>query len=181
MLPSANAMELIEQGKAEVELIRELIDDVLFLSELETGRAVVSLASTRAAPIVRGVMEAVAEQAVRAGVTLSFELDEDAEVPLRPRMLRVVAENLAENAIRYAGDGSRFAITLAREPAETVIVAADDGVVPARRTSSGSSSVSTAPTGLGPHAAPASGSRSSSTSSRAPVARSRLRARRGKA
>ena len=128
LLPSANMIELIEQGKGEVELIRELIDDVLFLSELETGRAVVSLASTRAAPIVRGVMEAVAEQAVRAGVTLSFELDENAEVPLRPRMLRVVLENLAENAIRYAGDGTRFAVTLGREPGETVIVAADDGV-----------------------------------------------------
>ena len=44
-LPSANVDELLEQGKSEVENIRELIDDVLFLSELETGRAVVSLAS----------------------------------------------------------------------------------------------------------------------------------------
>jgi signal transduction histidine kinase len=128
LLPSANASELIERGKAEVEQIRELIDDVLFLSELETGRAVVSLASTRAAPVVREVLDAVDEQAVRAGVTLSSELDEDAEVPLRPRMLRVVLENLAENAIRYAGDGTRFSITLAQEPEETVIVAADDGV-----------------------------------------------------
>jgi signal transduction histidine kinase len=128
LLPAADTHDLIERGKAEVEQIRELIDDVLFLSELETGRVVVSLASTRAAPIVRGVVEAVAEQAVRAGVTLSYELDEDAEVPLRPRMLRVVLENLAENAIRYAGDGTRFSITLVREPAETVIVAADDGV-----------------------------------------------------
>ena len=128
LLPSADAHDLIEQGKAEVEQIRELIDDVLFLSELETGRAVVSLASTRAAPIVREVMEAVAEQAVRAGVALSFEVDEDAQVPLRPRMLRVVLENLAENTFRYAGEGASFSIVLAREPGETVIVAADDGV-----------------------------------------------------
>src|SRR5438552_16056742 len=128
LLPSVNAAELIEQGKAEVEQIRELIDDVLFLSELETGRAVVSLASTRAAPIVREVMAAVAEQAVRAGVTLGSEVDEEAEIPLRPRMLRVVLENLAENAIRYAGDGARFSITVGREPGETVIIAADDGV-----------------------------------------------------
>ena len=65
---------------------------------------------------------------MRAGVTLSAEVDEEAEVPLRPRMLRVVLENLAENAIRYAGDGTRFSITLGREQGETVIVAADDGV-----------------------------------------------------
>jgi two-component system, OmpR family, phosphate regulon sensor histidine kinase PhoR len=128
LLPSANVEELITQGKVEVEQIRELIDDVLFLSELETGRAIVSLASTRAAPVLHQVMDAIAEQAVRAGVTLSSEVDEDAEVPLRPRMLRVVLENLAENAIRYAGDGARFSITLSREPGETLIIAADNGV-----------------------------------------------------
>src|SRR5206468_12643124 len=45
-LPDADPLELIEQARAEVELVRELIDDVLFLSELETGREVVSLGST---------------------------------------------------------------------------------------------------------------------------------------
>jgi len=127
-LPSVNVDELIEQGKAEVEQITELIDDVLFLSELETGRAVVALTSTRVAPIVQEVLAGVAEPALRAGITLGSELDEEAEAPLRPRMLRVVLENLAENAIRYAGDGATFSIRLAREGSETVIRAVDDGI-----------------------------------------------------
>jgi two-component system phosphate regulon sensor histidine kinase PhoR len=126
-LPSANVDELLEQGKAEVEQIRELIDDVLFLSELETGRAVVSFASTPAAPVVREVLEALAERALRAGVTLRSEVDEGVEVPLRPRMLRVVLENLAENAIRYAGDGVTFSISAGREGDDVVIAASDDG------------------------------------------------------
>ena len=113
-LPSANVDELLEQGKAEVENIRELIDDVLFLSELETGRAVVSLASIPAAPVVRQVMDGLAERASRAGVMLKTELDDEAQVPLRPRMLRVVIENLAENTIRYAGDGVTFSISVER-------------------------------------------------------------------
>jgi two-component system phosphate regulon sensor histidine kinase PhoR len=127
-LPSVNVEELIEQGKAEVEQIRELIDDVLFLSELETGRAVVALTSTRVAPIIEEVLAGLAEPALRAGITLGSELDEDAEVPLRPRMLRVVIENLAENAIRYAGDGASFSIRLAREGGEILIRAADNGI-----------------------------------------------------
>jgi two-component system phosphate regulon sensor histidine kinase PhoR len=126
-LPSVNADELIEQSKAEVEQIRELIDDVLFLSELETGRAVVSLASTPAAPIVHEVVVALAERAARAGVTLSAEVDEGVEMPLRPRMLRVVLENLAENAIRYAGDGTHFSISLGRVGDEVLLTAADNG------------------------------------------------------
>ena len=128
MLPSANVDELLEQGKAEVENIRELIDDVLFLSELETGRAVVSLASIPAAPVVRHVMDGLAERASRAGVLLKVELDDEAHVPLRPRMLRVVVENLAENAIRYAGDGVTFSISVERAGDDVLIVAADDGV-----------------------------------------------------
>jgi two-component system, OmpR family, phosphate regulon sensor histidine kinase PhoR len=127
-LPSVNVDELIEQGKAEVEQIRELIDDVLFLSELETDRAVVSLTSTRAAPIVREVLDGLSENAIRAGITLGAELDEEADVPLRPRMLRVVIGNLAENAIRYAGDGATFSMRVGRDGDETVITAADDGV-----------------------------------------------------
>ena len=127
-LPSANVDELLDQGKAEVENIRELIDDVLFLSELETGRAVVSLASIAAAPVVRQVMDGLSERASRAGVQLKVELDEEAEVPLRPRMLRVIVENLAENTIRYAGDGVTFSLSVARVDDDVVIVAADDGV-----------------------------------------------------
>jgi signal transduction histidine kinase len=73
-------------------------------------------------------MEPLAERASRAGVTLKVELDEQAEVPLRPRMLRVVIENLAENTIRYAGDGVTFSIAVTRVGDDVVIVAADDGV-----------------------------------------------------
>ena len=127
-LPSADVDELLDQGKAEVENIRELIDDVLFLSELETGRAVVSLASIAAAPVVRQVMDGLAERASRAGVELKIELDEQAQVPLRPRMLRVIVENLAENTIRYAGDGVAFSLSVERVDNDVVIVAADDGV-----------------------------------------------------
>src|SRR5262245_61916054 len=127
-LPSADVDELLDQGKAEVENIRELIDDVLFLSELETGRAVVSLASIVAAPVVRQVMDGLAERASRAGVELKVELDEQAQVPLRPRMLRVIVENLAENTIRYAGDGVTFSFSVERVDDDVVIVAADDGV-----------------------------------------------------
>ena len=43
-------------------------------------------------------------------------------------MLQVVGENLAGNAIRYAGEGSTFTLTCRDEPDAHVIVAEDDGV-----------------------------------------------------
>lgn len=76
LLPGEDVHELVEQAQAEVAQIRELIDDVLFLSELETGHEVVGLGSTHAFPVVAEIVESLAEPAARAGVTVVVDADE---------------------------------------------------------------------------------------------------------
>jgi two-component system phosphate regulon sensor histidine kinase PhoR len=127
-LPDADLESLVEQARAEVGQIRELIDDVLFLSELESGREVVALGSTVVLPLLEEVAEAIAEQAARAGVSVRGVGDAQAEIPLRPRMIRVIATNLAENAIRYAGPGATCTLSVSREDGATMLAASDDGV-----------------------------------------------------
>jgi signal transduction histidine kinase len=127
LLEGADFDALIEQARGEVDQIGELIDDVLFLSELETGREVVGLGSTRALPILREVAVGSAEQSVRAGVAVEVEGDETVELPLRPRMIRVIASNLVENAIRHAGTGATSKLCLQRMAGEVVLEASDDG------------------------------------------------------
>jgi signal transduction histidine kinase len=53
--------------------------------------------------------------------------DERIEVPLRPRMLRVVAGNLMQNALRYAGPGATFRLSVTRENGQVVLTAEDNG------------------------------------------------------
>jgi two-component system phosphate regulon sensor histidine kinase PhoR len=126
-LPGADAHALVEEARGEVDRIRELIDDVLFLSELESGRAVVALGSIRALPVLEQVLAGLADRADRAGVELRLDCSASIVLPLRQRMLQVVAQNLAENAIRYAGDGATFTLSC-REDADTVVLeASDDG------------------------------------------------------
>lgn len=127
-LPGSDPEEVVEQARAEVEQIRELIDDVLFLSELETGREVVALGRTRAMPVLRELVEEHAERAARAGMSVLVAGDEAVELPLRPRMLRVVAENLLQNAIRYAGPGSTFTLSVSRDGDRLVLAGSDTGV-----------------------------------------------------
>jgi two-component system phosphate regulon sensor histidine kinase PhoR len=127
-LPGFDPEDLVSQAQAEVEQIRELIDDVLFLSELETGREVVALSSTPAVSILRKVVEESAESAGRAGIKLAVEGEDAVELPLRPRMIRVVAENLTRNAIRYAGPGATFRLSLVRAGDSVVLTGADTGV-----------------------------------------------------
>jgi two-component system phosphate regulon sensor histidine kinase PhoR len=126
-LPGADVNDLLEQARGEVEQASELIDDVLFLGELETGREVVSLGHTRALPMLREVAAALADRATHSEVTLHVTGGEEVELPLRPRMLRVVVENLVANAIRYAGPGSTCRISVSDAGRGPVLAVADDG------------------------------------------------------
>ena len=126
-LPGADVDALIDQAREEIQQAGDLIDDVLFLGELETGREVVSLGRTRALPIVEEIVEAYADRAVHAGIRVVVTGGPEVELPLRPRMLRVVIENLVANSIRYAGDGSTCTVTLSQNGGRPVLSVADDG------------------------------------------------------
>jgi two-component system phosphate regulon sensor histidine kinase PhoR len=127
-LPGEDVAELVERARAEVEQIRELIDEVLFLSELESGTRVVSLGAVPVRPELEAVVSELEERARRAGVALRVEGDRTITVAVRPRMLRVIAQNLAENAIRYSGPGATFTLVVERAADGVVIRGTDDGV-----------------------------------------------------
>jgi len=126
-LPGADTTKLLEQARSEVEAMAELVDDVLFLSELETGRAVVGLGGVRVAPIVKAVVESLRPSAERHGQELVMLVSDDASVEVRPRMLRVLVENLVQNAIRYAGEGARVTISARTEGDVVLVSVADNG------------------------------------------------------
>jgi signal transduction histidine kinase len=126
-LPDSDVGELLEQAQREVEQAGELIDDVIFLGELETGREVVSLGRTLAQPIVDEIVASFADRANHAQVALEVRADGGVELPLRPRMLRVVLENLLANAIRYAGPGSTCVVEISRTDDGPLLRVSDDG------------------------------------------------------
>jgi two-component system phosphate regulon sensor histidine kinase PhoR len=122
-LPGADRDALLAQAREQVEEMSELIDDVLFLSELESGRQVVALGGTIALPVLEETRDRLADSAERADVTIRVDAAPDVEIPLRRRMLQVVVENLALNSIRYAGPGATM--VLAARPGELEV--SDDG------------------------------------------------------
>jgi len=127
LLPGEDIRDLVDQARREVEQIRELIDEVLFLSELESGARVVALGAVAVLPVLQAVATDLEERAARAGVTVEVTGDAGATVEVRPRMLQVVAQNLAENAIRYAGPGTNALLAVERDAGAVVIRVADDG------------------------------------------------------
>jgi two-component system, OmpR family, phosphate regulon sensor histidine kinase PhoR len=127
-LPGEDVPALVDQARAEIDLITELIDEVLFLSELESGARVVALGPTAVKPVLEEALDELEERAARAGVDMRLECEDDIELAIRPRMLRVVARNLAENAIRYAGSGTTFTLSVERTGDTVMLSGHDNGI-----------------------------------------------------
>ena len=68
-----------------------------------------------------------ADRAEHAGVEIVVTGGAEIELPLRPRMIRVVVENLIQNAIRYAGPDSTCRVSVEREGPVAVLAVVDDG------------------------------------------------------
>jgi two-component system, OmpR family, phosphate regulon sensor histidine kinase PhoR len=127
-LPGADLPALLAQAREEVDEMTELVDDILFLSELEGEREVVALGETEAAPVIRAVIDERIDRAELAGIRLEVRIeDEEIRVQLRRRMLRTIAENLVENAIRYAGEGATCVVELRNDDGSVLLEARDDG------------------------------------------------------
>jgi signal transduction histidine kinase len=127
-LPGEDVDTLVDQARGEVEHIRELIDEVLFLSELESGSRVVALGAVPVLAELEAAAAELAERASRAGVSISVMGDPAIELEVRPRLLRVIGANLAENAIRYAGPGTSFTLAVEHRAEDVVIRGTDDGI-----------------------------------------------------
>jgi two-component system phosphate regulon sensor histidine kinase PhoR len=126
-LPGVDVDELIEEACAEVVEMTQLVDDILFLSELEQGREVVALGFTELAPYVDELFEVSRERALRAELALESDVQAGLVVPLRPRMLQVLLGNLLDNAVRYAGRGATFRISAVLEGQSILLDVSDDG------------------------------------------------------
>ena len=126
-LPGEDTGAHVDRARVEIAQMGELIDDVLFLSELETGRQAVGVGATRVLPVAREVVHDLAVEAAQADVTVAVDVPEALEVPLRKRMLRVVLENLVANSVRHAGTGARCRVSADIRGGATRITVADDG------------------------------------------------------
>jgi signal transduction histidine kinase len=126
-LPGVDVEGLIDEARAEIVEMTQLVDDILFLSELEQGREVVALGFSEIAPYVDDLFETNRERALRAELSLEGDVPAGIVVPMRPRMLIVLLANLLDNALRYAGRGATFRITARLEDQNVVLEVSDDG------------------------------------------------------
>lgn len=96
----------------------DLIDDVVELSRLESGRTVLDLQECFPRQILEAAASQLGEAAVASRVTIAWSVDPDAERSIRvdPRRIKQVIFNLAAHAARSAGAGGRLSLTAVSRP-----------------------------------------------------------------
>jgi len=118
--------EMSEVVLSETERIRVLVDDLLYLSQIEAGtlRSVFDQVDVDA--IVSDAASRFRFQSGEAGVSISLELD-GAEVRADGRRLEQVLANLVDNAIRFSPRGGEVQLRTFQLPGEVGIEVHNDG------------------------------------------------------
>ncbi|MGE5793638.1 MAG: response regulator [Bacteroidota bacterium] len=99
----------------QVEHLTRLIDDLLDVSRITSGRIALRVARVELGEVVARALEAVQPLADARGQRLAVRLAEpSAAVAGDPVRLAQVVSNLVQNAIKYSGDGTEIEIAAGR-------------------------------------------------------------------
>ncbi|MFT3954346.1 MAG: histidine kinase dimerization/phospho-acceptor domain-containing protein [Piscinibacter sp.] len=103
-----------------------LVEQLLTLARLESS-AQASTETVDLAAVAREVLAELAPGALAKGQSLALEAEGAWPVRGSATLLAVLLRNLADNALRYGGDGVRVRVTLTREGGRTVLCVEDSG------------------------------------------------------
>jgi PAS domain S-box-containing protein len=121
----AQALEIIERaGRAQAKLIEDLLD----VSRIVTGRLHLDVFPTDLASVLEEALDVVRPAAEAKGVKLTAALDRSiGTVAGDPVRLQQAVSNLLSNAVKFTPSGGRAEIRLERNSSEISIVVKDTG------------------------------------------------------
>jgi len=125
---SAHEQELLCAAQEEVQRLRALVNDLLDLSKIESGRMEMELEPVGIALLIERAVSTLATQAEEKGLELSQQLpDELLAVKADPNKIAWVLTNLIANAIRYTERGGRIEISAKLARDFVYVSVADEG------------------------------------------------------
>jgi PAS domain S-box-containing protein len=109
----AEAREYIGEAQASADRLSRLVNELLDIARLESGRFVLSKDEVPLDAVTREVVTQFDGVAREKGVTLSCDICDAAVVHADAQMMHQVVTNLVSNAIKYTPPGGRIAVSLA--------------------------------------------------------------------
>jgi PAS domain S-box-containing protein len=132
---SALMEEVRVMMEQQVQQMVRLVDDLLDVSRITTGRVQLRTTTLELNEQVQQVVDSMRPLVDKAGMHLSVALPSDPVVlEADPHRLSQVLANLLDNAIKYSEPGARIGLSVETSETEAVIVIRDTGIgIPAHR------------------------------------------------
>ncbi len=109
------------------EALRRLVDDILDVSRIITGKLKVDLQRTELEQVVRASLELARPAAESKGVRLEASFAQDCVVLGDAQRLQQVVHNLLSNAVKFTAPNGRVEVVLERRGGEASLTVRDDG------------------------------------------------------
>jgi signal transduction histidine kinase len=121
-------IELLMAARDDSERLVGILDDLLDINRIESGKSRLALELAAPRTLVRDAMEPFLVDAKDKGVTLVNEVPDDLpEVMADPEKIRHVFANLLSNALRFTGPGGLVTIRAKQEQDQVAFLVEDTG------------------------------------------------------
>lgn len=121
------AKDFVQMILRNAERLRNLVDDLLDLSRIESQDFAVRLEPVDTAEVVASVLDLFRERAVKKGIRLASELSPGCRALADRRGLEHVLTNLVDNAVKYCLTGSTVSVSARPSDGHVRIDVEDDG------------------------------------------------------
>jgi PAS domain S-box-containing protein len=119
------AIEVIERNcRTQVDLINDLLD----ISRIITGRMALNLRPLALDEVVKAAAESIRPAATAKQIRLDVSAGPVSHVLGDPSRLQQIVWNLLSNAVKFTGQGGRVAVTIGQEGSHVGVTVSDTGV-----------------------------------------------------
>jgi len=128
-VPTEKVEEYMGNVEENIARMVELIDDLLIVSKIEQGRVPISKKEVFLENLIKDLIERYRIFSEASGIELNLYFQEQtSQVFTDPSLIKLVVENLIDNAIRYTKGPGKVEIKLAREDKRVLFSIKDTGV-----------------------------------------------------
>ena len=117
--------EVIERN---AKRLQHLVGDLLFLSQIQSGKMAMEFQDADLAGIAASALEELRPEAQRKHIDLALSATDVPRLALDPMRIAQLLGNLLSNAVKFSPDGGRVEVRLRREGDQVVLAVADTGI-----------------------------------------------------
>jgi signal transduction histidine kinase len=110
------------------ERLLHLVDDLLFLSQMQSGKLTLEVCDTQLADVAAEAVQEMRPDAERKNVELTLSAAVDPHLVVDPARMAQLLGNLISNAVKFTRKDGKVEVTLTVEGDEAVLSVADSGI-----------------------------------------------------